>query len=109
MSVASITNMYYVSFIDDFSHKILIYFLKTNDVVLRSNNRGKYTSKKLEGFCKEAGIKRELTILYNPQKNGVEEQNNQPIITVAKAMIQNQDLSMFFWVKACNTAIYIQN
>jgi transposase InsO family protein len=40
---------------------------------LRSNNGGEYTSKEFEGFWKEAGIKRELIVLYNPQQNGVAE------------------------------------
>ena len=78
---------YYVTFIDDSSRKIWIYFLKTKDEVfrkfkefkslieshlerriktLRTNNGGEYTSKEFEAFCKEAGIKRELTSPYNP-------------------------------------------
>jgi transposase InsO family protein len=31
------------------------------------SNKGKeYTSKEFEGFCKEEGIKRDLTVPYNP-------------------------------------------
>jgi transposase InsO family protein len=76
---------------------------------LRSDDGGEYTSKEFEGLCKEVGIKRELTIMYNPQQNGVAEWNNRSIIGVAKAMVHDQDLSMFLWVEACNTTVYIQN
>jgi transposase InsO family protein len=41
--------------------------------VLRSNNGGKYTSKEFESFCKEAWIKGEMIVPYNPQQNGVVE------------------------------------
>ena len=34
---------------------------------LRSDNGGDYTSKEFEAFCKDVGIKRELTSPYNPQ------------------------------------------
>ena len=34
---------------------------------LRSDNGGEYISKEFEDFCKDAGIKRELTTPYNPQ------------------------------------------
>jgi hypothetical protein len=33
--------------------------------VLRSENGGDYTSKDFDAFCKEARIKRELTVIYN--------------------------------------------
>jgi transposase InsO family protein len=39
--------------------------------VLQSNNGGEYTSKEFDVFCREAGIKRELTIPYNPQQMGL--------------------------------------
>ena len=39
--------------------------------VLRSDNGGEYTFGGFIDFCNEAGIKRELTIPYNPQQNGV--------------------------------------
>jgi transposase InsO family protein len=60
-------------------------------------NGGDYTYKDFKGFCKEVGIKRETIVLYNPQWNGVAEQKNRSIIEVAKAMIHDQDLSLFLW------------
>jgi transposase InsO family protein len=41
--------------------------------VSRTNNKGEYTSNEFTDFCKEAGIKRENTVAYNPQQNGVAE------------------------------------
>jgi transposase InsO family protein len=77
--------VYYVSFIDDYSRKTWVFFLKSKDEVfskfkefkalienlsernikiLRSNNGGEYTSKEFVSFCKYVGIKRELTTLH---------------------------------------------
>jgi transposase InsO family protein len=93
--------VYYVSFIDDYSRKIWVYFLKSKDEVLgkfkelkalvenlserkikilRSDNGGEYTSKEFGNFCKYVEIKRELTTPYNPQQNGVAERNNRTIM-----------------------------
>ena len=79
---------YYASFINDYSRNTSIYFLKNKDEVfqrfkefkalvenlyekkikiLRSDNGGEFTSNEFNDFCKEARIKRELTIPYNPQ------------------------------------------
>jgi transposase InsO family protein len=44
--------------------------------VLRSDNGGEYTSNDFKDFCKEARIKRELKVSYNPQQNGVVERKN---------------------------------
>lgn len=42
-----------------------------NIKVLSLNNLGEYTSKEYEGFCKKVGIKKEVTVLYNPPKVGM--------------------------------------
>jgi hypothetical protein len=84
--------LYYVTFIDDYS-RTWIFFMKTKDEVfsrfrefmslvenqtgkkiklLRLDNRGEYTSNNFRDFCKEAGIKREMTKPFNPQHNGLQ-------------------------------------
>jgi hypothetical protein len=57
----------------------------------------------------QAGIKRELTVPYNPQQNGVVERKNRTIIKATKAMIHDQSLPMTLWAEACMTAVYVQN
>ena len=90
-------HVHYVSFIDDYSRKTWIYFLKgKNEVfskfkefkalvenlskkkikIFKSNNGGEFTSGEFKSFCKEFGIKRELSTPYNPQQNGVVERKN---------------------------------
>jgi hypothetical protein len=80
--------VYCVSFIDDYSCKSWVYFLKSKDEVLgkfkefkalvenlserkikilRLDNEGEYTSNEFEIFCKDVEIKRKFTTPYNPQ------------------------------------------
>jgi transposase InsO family protein len=72
-------------------------------------NINKYTSREFVNFCKDVGIKRELTIPYNPQQNGVAEINNITIMEAVKTMIHDQDLPMNLWAKPTRTTIYVHN
>jgi hypothetical protein len=122
--------LYYVLFIDDYSRKTWIYFLKTKGEVfmrfqefkalvenqtgkkircLRSDNGGEYTSNDFDDYCAREGIRREMTVAYNPQQNGVAERKNISIVGAARAMIHDQGLPLFLWAEACNTAVYLQN
>ena len=99
-----------MTFIEDFHRKTWIFFMKIKDEVLglfhefkthvenligekikvlRSDNGGEYTSNDFKDFCKEAGIKREKTVSYNPWQNRVAERNNWSIISTRKAMIHD--------------------
>jgi hypothetical protein len=77
--------------------------------ILRSDNGGEYTSKEFVSFCRDVGIKRELTTPYNPQQNGVAERKNRTIMEAVKTMIHDQDLPMCLWAEAAMAAVYVQN
>ena len=111
MSLASlIGSLYYVVFIDDFSQKSWIFFMNTKGQafsrfqefkdlvenqtgkkirVLRLDNGGEYTSKEFMDFCAGEDIRRELTIPYNPQQNGVAERKNRAIVGAVRAMLHD--------------------
>ena len=65
--------------------------------ILRLDNGGEYTSKEFVNFCRDVGIKRELTTPYNPQQNSVAKRKNRTIMEVVKTMIHDQDLLMHLW------------
>jgi hypothetical protein len=77
--------------------------------ILRSDNGGEYTSKEFVNYCKDVGIKRDLTTPYNPKQNGVAEKKNRTVMEVVKTMIHDQDLPMCLWAEAARTAVYVQN
>jgi hypothetical protein len=77
---------YYMTFIDDYSRRTWIYFIKTKDEVfsqfkefkalvenqkgkkikvLSLDDKGEYTSNEFNNLCKEAWIKREMTFPFN--------------------------------------------
>ena len=111
--------LYYVIFIDNFSRKTWIHFLKSKNETfrkfqefkalvenqtsrriraLRIDNGGEFVSHDFDDFCRGAGIRRELIVPYNPQQNGVAERKNKTICEAAKAMMCQQDLPSSLWV-----------
>jgi hypothetical protein len=60
-------------------------------------------------FVKKSRIRRELIVPHNPQQNGVAERKNQSIEESIKAMMNDQNLSMFLWGEATMTTVYVQN
>ncbi|MCO5573286.1 hypothetical protein L7F22_027055 [Adiantum nelumboides] len=88
---------YFLTFVDDMSRKVWVYFLKNKSEVfsyfkqfkamvekecgrfiktVRSNQGGEFKSKKFEELCWNQGIRRQYTCAYTPQQNGVAERKN---------------------------------
>nr|ABA99612.1 retrotransposon protein, putative, unclassified [Oryza sativa Japonica Group] len=123
-------NWYFITFIDDYTRMIWVYFLKEKSAaleifkkfkamvenqsnrkikVLRSDQGGEYISKEFEKYCENAGIRRQLTAGYSAQQNGVAERKNRTINDMANSMLQDKGMPKSFWAEAVNTAIYILN
>ena len=121
---------YFVTFIDDFSRKTFVYFMKQKSEVLdhfkifkalvekqtgfeiqklRSDNGGEYTSKAFKQFCEQHGIERQFSTPYTPQQNGVAERKNRTLFESARCMLQHKQPSNAWWAEAINTARYVLN
>ena len=91
---------YFLTFVDDKTRYVWVYFLKHKDEafqrfvewkalvekssghqvkVLRTNNGGEYTSTQFEAFLKAEGIRHERTVPKTPQQNGVAERLNRTL------------------------------
>jgi transposase InsO family protein len=131
MNMTSITGArYFLLFVDDFSRKMWVYFLKLKSEVfnefqkfkalvekesgchiasLRSDNGGEFCSKEFNNFCTKHGIQRQYTTPYTPQQNGVVERRNRTITEMARCMLQNRSVPNRFWVEAVFTTVYLLN
>ncbi|MCI27168.1 retrovirus-related pol polyprotein from transposon tnt 1-94, partial [Trifolium medium] len=100
-------NMYFITFVDEYSRKMWIYLIQTKDEVfdvfkrfkalvenqsskrmkiLITDGGGEYTSKKFESFCVENGVEHEVTVPYTPQHNGLAERRNMTILDMARCI-----------------------
>ncbi|KAA3452947.1 Retrovirus-related Pol polyprotein from transposon TNT 1-94 [Gossypium australe] len=96
---------YFILFVDDYSRYCWIFFLKHKSEVaqvflkfktaieietscrlktIRLDNGTEYTSAQFQAYCDDAGIKHQLTNVYTPQQNGVNERKNRSLMDIAK-------------------------
>ena len=121
---------YMLTFIDDYSRKVWVYFLKQKSDVfltfkqwkvlvekqtgkhikrLRTDNGLEFCGSEFNEFCKNEGIARHHTVRMTPQQNGVAERMNRTLLERARCMISNAGLTLDFWAEAIATACYIVN
>ena len=123
-------NRYFITFIDDFSRKTWVYFLKEKSaalkifkefkalteaesnhklVAVRSDRGGEYTSNAFQAYCKEQGIRHQLTAAYTPQQNGIAERKNRTILDMTRSMLKEKNLPKELWAEAVACSIYLLN
>lgn len=121
---------YILCFIDDYSRKGWVYLLKnksdaftefktfkkmveteTGKVIkgLRTDRGGEYTSLEFSDYCKEHGIRRQLTTSYTPQQNGIAERKNRTVMNMVRSMFSNKKMPKILWPKAVKWTFYVLN
>ena len=121
---------YYVTFIDDSTRKVWVYFLKNKSDVfsvfkrwktevenqtglkvksLKSDNGGENDSQEFKDFCSKHGIRTIKTIPETPEQNGVAERMNRTLNERARCMRIQSGLPKAFWAEAINAAAYLIN
>ena len=105
---------YFLTFIDDKTRHVWVYFLKRkSDVfkyfqewkamvercklkVLRTDNGGEYTSGDFQSYLKKEGIKHEVTVPRTPEQNGVAERMNRTLVECTRSMLAGAQLPQSF-------------
>lgn len=121
---------YFITFIDDFTRKVHVYFLKSkaealdkfkefknyveNQLdkkikILRTDNGKEYVNEAFGNFIKQSGILHQKTNPYTPEQNGLAERMNRTLIERAKCMLINSSMPKIFWAESVSTGAYIIN
>lgn len=121
---------YFITFIDDFSRMVHVYFMKDklnvtdifNDFkmkvenkhdskvkILRTDNGTEYCNSTFEKFLSKHGILHQTSAPYTPQHNGLAERKNRVLVERARCMLFCADLDKRMWAEALATAAYIIN
>jgi hypothetical protein len=76
---------------------------------VRFDRGGEFISWNFKEFCDKHGIKREYTILRNPQHGGVVERHNRSIQKMERSMMNERNIPQTYWVEAIHTVAHILN
>jgi len=119
---------YAVSFVDDFSGAIYVYFIKNkNDTVLvterfladtvsygivkrfRCDNGTEFSSEEFRSLLVKNKIKQEFSAPYSPHQNGTVERNWRTLFDMSRCLLLDSNLPKSMWTYAVKTAAYIRN
>ena len=123
---------YMLTFVDDFSRKVWVYFLRQKNETfsmfrkfkalvenqtgrkikkLRTDNGLEFVESEFEEFCAANGIARHKTLVGKPQQNGVAERINRTLLEKVRCLLSTAGLwdRKALWAEAMSTACYLVN
>ena len=107
---------YFVTFVNDYSRYVHIYFIKSKDEVLEklkefANYTANTTGKKAKVLRSENGGEylHQTTAPYNRAQNGVAVRMNRTLLETSLSMMAHSKVPFEFWAEAINTAVYLRN
>lgn len=122
---------YLLTFIDDFSRKVFVYFLKTKDEVphyfevfralvetqterklktWRTDNGLEFCNQKIQAICQQHGILHQRSVPYSASQNGLAERVGRSIIEKTRAMMEGARIhDRRMWAETASTAVYLLN
>lgn len=128
--ISSTGERYILSFIDDFSHHLVVYLISNKSEVfscfkefesiatskfgvkiasLRCDNGGEYISNEMKNFSKEKGIQLQYIPSYTPELNGVAERMNRTLLNNVRCLLHDSGVPKVYWKYAVETAVYLIN
>lgn len=121
---------YFITFIDDCTRMVHVYFIKDKLNVLevfkdfklkvenkldskiktiRTDNGTEYCNNYFEKYLSLSGITHQTTTPYTPQQNGLAERMNRTLVERARCMLIYAGQQKQLWAEAVATAAYIVN
>ena len=119
---------YALSFVDDYSGIIMVYFLKCKSDTpealqqfladaapfgrvkrVRSDNGTEFTSHKFKSILRENRIRHETSAPYSPHQNGTVERAWLSLFNMARCLLLEANLPKSIWTYAVMAAAYIRN
>ncbi|KAJ0532224.1 putative RNA-directed DNA polymerase [Helianthus annuus] len=121
---------YILSFIDDYSRKAWVYVIaekseafdcfkefkkrvevETGRVIkaFRTDRGGEFVSDAFNTFCRNHGIRRQLTTSYTPQQNGVAERKNRTVMNMVVMLLSAKNMPKMFWAEAVVWTFHVLN
>lgn len=119
-----------VTFINDFSNYVWVYFMKEKSETfskfkefkemteaevdkrircLRTDNGGEYTSDEFFYFLRECRVRHQFTCANTPQQNSVAERKNRHLAEICRSMLHAKNVPRRFWAEAMKTVAFVIN